>query len=367
VRAALLAAGVLAWSGLGLSSAAAAPAVTIPITPPEVLVLLYPVENTGPMTTDMMDDGPQADTPVDVEWGGSLVVTIPAPLDAGAMEASLDLAPTEDGTPTRTYSSTSVAPDDLVITDLGGGQYGIALPADDLTNGPFGQLNLTNIVGPDNSILSLGDVGYLLEFTGTGVAVQNLAPQMLAVAQVPCPLSSGTRCPAIAVDAGAEFGITVPTTSLLRSLGLGTLDDMALGLTPLDADGVATDDEPILLTDRPGLVTVTDPYNATVMLPASTPGGFYGLTLVQATGTAGSISVTFGELKVKGIPTAPAPRIVNAGLHSNTGWGEEPSTGSRSPLVFTGAGLLLAAGVVTAAALRPRRRGAVDPCSDRLP
>jgi hypothetical protein len=147
---------------------------------------------------------------------------------------------------------------------------------------------------------------------------------------------------------------------------------MALGLTPLDSAGSATAGDPIVITDKPGLVTVTDAYNATVMLPASTRGGFYGLTLVQATGTAGSISVTFGELKVTGIPAppapAPAPRIVNAGLHSNTGWGEGPSTGSgpgASPLVVTGAGLLLAAGLVTVAALRPRRRGAVEPCSDR--
>jgi len=66
-RAALVAVAVLAWSGLGLSSAAAAPAVTIPITPPEVAVLLYPVENTGPMTTDMADEGPVQSTPVDVE------------------------------------------------------------------------------------------------------------------------------------------------------------------------------------------------------------------------------------------------------------------------------------------------------------
>ena len=365
-RAALVAVAVLAWSGLGLSSAAAAPAVTIPITPPEVAVLLYPVENTGPMTTDMVDQGPAESTPVDVEWGGSLVVTIPDPLDAGAMDVSLDLAATEDGTPTRTYSTTSPAPDALVVTDLGGGQYGIALPADDLTNGPFGQLTMDNIVGPDNSILSIGVVGYLLQFTGSGTAVQNLAPQMLAIAQVPCPITSGTRCPPIGVDAGAAFGITVPATSLLRSLGLGTLDDMSLGLTPLDADGYATEDEPIVLTDRPGLVTVTGPYDATVMLPADTPGGFYGLTLVQATGTAGSISVTFGELKVTGIPVAPAPRIVNAGLHSNTGWGEEQSGGSGvSPLVLTGVAMLVAAGVATAAALRPRRRGAVEPCSDR--
>ena len=368
-RAALVAGAVLACSALGLSAAAAAAAVTIPITPPEVETLLYPVENTGPMTTDMADEGPMTYTPVDVEWGGGLVVSIPAPLDGSAMEVTLDLAATKDGTPTKTYSTTSVAPDDLVVTDLGAGRYGITLPVDDTVNGPFGQLTLANIVSPDSRIQTMGMVGYLLRFTGTGVAVQNLAPQMLAIAQVPCPISSGTRCPAIPVDAGAEFGITVPPSSLLRSLGLGTLDDMALALTPLDFQGNATGADPIVLTGKPGLVTVTDSYNATVLLPASIPGGFYGLTLVQATGTAGSISVTFGELKVTGIPVATpaAPRIVNAGLHSNTGWGEGPSTASASgasPLVLIGAGMLLVAGVVTGGVLRPRRRRVVETCSD---
>jgi hypothetical protein len=358
LRAGVVAVAVLASSALGLPSAIAAPSVVIPLTPPEVGVLLYPVENTGPMTADMAEEEAEVMTQVPVEWTGSVVVQLPPLLDGAAMEVSLDLMATEDGTVTRTYSTTLLAPNALVVTDLGGGAYSVALPADDAVNGPFGVLSFLGVSSAEPGIEVVGPLDYYLEFTGTGVLVANVAPQVLAIAQVPCPLSSMTRCPAIPVDAGEQFGITVPPASLLRTLGLGTLDDMALALDRLDAEGYPTGAEPIVLTDDPTLVTVSDPYNATVTLPASTPGGTYGLTLVQATGTAGSISVTFGELQVTGVP---APRIVNAGLRSNTGWGEDarPATGlGVSPLVAVGAGMMLVAGAGAGMALR--RRSAKD-------
>jgi hypothetical protein len=147
---------------------------------------------------------------------------------------------------------------------------------------------------------------------------------------------------------------------------------MVLALDRLDEEGYAIGDEPIVLTDDPSLVTVADSYNATVSLPADTPGGAYGLTLVQSTGTAGSISITFGELDVTGVPTAAVaevaqatPRVVNAGLRSDTGWGETPAAGSApgtSPLVAVGTGMLLLAAAGAAAALRPRRREVSETC-----
>jgi hypothetical protein len=353
VRAGVVTAVVLGSSALGLPSAVAAPSVVIPLSPPEVGVLVYPVENTGPLTVDMAEE-PELYTPVPVEWTGSIVVQLPPLLDGAGMDVSLDLMATEDGTGTRTYSTSSLAPNALTVTDLGSGAYSVALPADDTLNGPFGLLTLDGFSSTEAGIQVMAPLDYFLEFTGTGVSVANVAPQLLAFGQVPCPLSSMTRCPAIPVDAGEQFGITVPPASLLRTLGLGTLDDMVLGLDELDADGMATGAETIFLTEDPSLVTVSDPYNATVTLPASTPGGSYMLTLVQATGTAGSISVTFGELEVTGVP-APAPRIVNAGLRSNTGWGEDaPADRGVSPLVAVGAGMMLVAGAGAEMALRRR-------------
>jgi hypothetical protein len=308
---------------------------------------------------------PYTPTPVNTEWGGGFVLQLPPGLDGSAMTLSLDLMPTEQASPTRTYSTTSAAPDQLVTHDLGGGSYRVDLPADDFVNGPFGALTLDNVTSADTHVHVMPSMPYLLQFTGTGVSVANVAPQVMALADLPCPaVSHGMSCPPTRVDAGSSFAITVPPTSLLRSLGLGTLDDMSLALDQFDDNG-----DPIgstlVLTDRPGLVRVSDPYNGTVHLPTTTRGGTYELTLAQATGTAGALSVTFGELQVKGIPS---PRLVNAGLLSNTEWDETPpvaapATGSVSvPLVATGAGMMLLAGglvgSVAAGRLRERRRQA---------
>jgi hypothetical protein len=59
--------------------------------------------------------------------------------------------------------------------------------------------------------------------------------------------------------------------------------------------------------------------------------------------------------------TAPTPRIVNAGLRSNTGWGEEQVShtgGGVSPMVGVGGGMVLIAG--GGAGLVLRRRPAKD-------
>ncbi len=120
VRAGVVAAVVLASSALGLPSAAAAPSVVIPLSPPEVGLLVYPVENTGPMTPDMSEES-ELYTPVPVEWTGSLVVQLPPLMDGAGMDVSLGLMATEDGPVTRTYSTTLLAPNALTVTDLGSG------------------------------------------------------------------------------------------------------------------------------------------------------------------------------------------------------------------------------------------------------
>ena len=368
-RAGVVALALLASSTLGLASASAASTPTISLAPSDVQVVLYPVENMGPLTVDNAIGGQMSSgsgvtatgmdpaTPVLTEWGGAVVVQLPASLDGSAMTVSLDLMATEDGSPTRTYSTTSAAPDQLVITDLGSGSYRIDLPADDAVDGPFGALTLHNIASADTHISVMGALPYLLQFTGTGTSVQNLAPQVIALADLPCPAAPATSCPPVPVDAGTTFALTVPAASLLRSLGLGTLDHMALALDQYDDNGDPIGDT-FVLTDRPGLVRVSDPYNATVHLPATMRGGTYVLTLVQTTGTAGAISVTFGELQVKAIP--PAPRIVNTGLLSNTEWTEPPAAvpaeKGSGPMVAAGAGMMLLAGATTAATLRGRRR-----------
>jgi hypothetical protein len=342
--------------------------VTLSLDPTDVGIVLYPVENTGPLTVDTSPDDEVAPTPVDTEWGGGVVVQLPPSLDGAGMDVSLDLMPTADDVATRTYTTHSLAPNQLVVTPLGSGKYSVALPADDTINGPFGLLTFDDLGTTDPRFETDGPLEYLVQFTGTGVAVANLAPQILAVASLPCPGSPSAPCAPIPVLAGAQLRLTVPPTSLLRTLGLGTLDQMGLGLDKLDADGFPTGADTTVLTDNPALVSLTDSYNATVTLPASTPSGSYGLTIVQTTGSAGAVSITFGELQVR----HPAkPRLRNAGLVSNTGWGETVSAapeaapaGASEPVVATGAGMIVLAGVVVAGVHRGRRRDAATACGD---
>jgi hypothetical protein len=372
-RATVVGLAVVASSALGIASASAAASATISLDPTDVHVMLYPVENMGPLTArDSMGSGSggaggafggtDTPAPVTTEWGGAVVVQLPAGLDGSAMRVSLDLMATMDSAPTRTYSTTTTAPNHLVLTDLGSGSYRVDLPADDSVDGPLGGLTFENITSTNTHVDVGAALPYLLTFTGTGTAVRNLAPQIMAMAELPCPAAPATPCAPTPVDAGGTFDITVPPASLLRALGLGTLDDMALALGRFDDNGDPIG-EPLVLTDHPGLVTVSDAYHATVHLPATMHGGTYELTLVQATGTAGAISVTFGELQVKGIPATP--RIVNTGLLSNTEWSEPavataPRTGKGSaPLVGAGAGMLLLAGGAAVGTLRGRRQSAV--------
>jgi hypothetical protein len=361
---------VLATSSLGLASASAAAVVSVPLDPDQVGVSLYPVENTGPLSAQQLSAGglfgggaSPAFTPVSTEWGGAVVIQLPTWIDASAMTVTLDLSSTQDGNPTRTYSTTAAPPDQLTVTDLGGESFRVDLPADDAVNGPYGMLNFDALDSADPRFMTGGGVDYALQFTGSGSSVATLAPQIMALAPLGCT-SLGGGCPPVEVDAGGKLLLSVPAGSVLRALGLGTLDDMVLALEPEDANGDPTGD-PVMLTDNPALVTVTDSFHATVTIPASTKGGSYALTLIQSTGTAGALSINFGELQVKGRPAAP--RIVNAGLISNTGWVEPapaagPVAASSTPMIAAGAGMLGLAGVGIAVAVRGRRREAL--CQD---
>jgi hypothetical protein len=368
---------------LGGPAANAAPSVTIPLVPDDVMVVPYPVENFGPLTLASLDSDTYA--PVDVQWSGTVVLQLPSTIDGSAMSVTLGLAPTDEDPPTLEYSTDNLPPD-LTVTPLGGGQYSVALPADDTINGPYGYLTFDNLSStvPGVDVMA---ADYLLQFGNTGPVTQNLTPDTFAVGVVSCAPS----CPVPAVTAGQQFALTVPPSSLLRQLGLGSFAERYVTLEPI------SDPEPIVLdgssdlsglgaavaaAGRPGsprlsplqeakaamadavgipergavplpggphVLGAATPYAATLTVPASVKAGNYALSVVEA-GASGGGSMTMLELEVK------APQPVNPGLRSDTGWVEPTASGPNgASLVALGGGLLLVAGLGTVTVLQGRR------------
>jgi hypothetical protein len=362
-----------------LPAAAAAPTASISLKPPEAVIFLGAVENEGHIDPADPDTVPPY-TNVMVEWGGTAELQLPPMVDGSSMVVSLMLAPTEDDDPTREYSTENVAPDDLVVTDLGSQRYSVQLPADDTINGPIGWLMFDGLEsGAGVTVLPLM---YQLEFTGTGVLAQQLTTQPLVMPLTDCGWMSA--CPPYQVEPGSVLELHVPWDSVLRGLDVGTFQTVSALLMPYDEDGylveegiitlseaaiastaslaepvpdlpaevAATfaelDDDAVALTQAGGQVTSPAPYTALITLPDDLPVGLYSLALIEGRTAADPVSVTYLELEV------PAP-ATNAGLLSHTGWVDETPASGTSPLVPLGIGLVLAAGVVGVVAHRSGR------------
>ena len=220
---------------LGTSPAGAAAGLTVPLSPPRVEVFLAPLENFADVPLE--DDAADPFTPVEVQWGGALELQLPAGLDSSEALVVLQTGSADEDEPARTLSSDGTGADRLEVTDLGDGASRIALPTDDGT-GSIGLLSVEGLAAADPAV-GVGELYYFLEFTGTGTSVVPLAPQLTAYSSVPCALdlfAGPADCPPYPVLAGTTVGLTVPADSLLRTLGLGTLTDVAVVLTPLDPE-----------------------------------------------------------------------------------------------------------------------------------
>jgi hypothetical protein len=349
------------------SPAVAATGVVIPLEPTEVALSAVPVENFGVM--DPMADPNAGITPtsVAVQYGGTITVDLPAELDDSAVEAQLTFDDDGDGAPDVTYDSSVLAtdPDYLLVAGQGTGSITITLPADDLTGVDDATLllaPLTSTLGP--AFTFYDPVFYELGFVAAAPAAQAVAPELVAFSQVPCEITSGTRCPfPTPVTVGSTVGLDLTSGSVLRELGLTDLTGVQVGLATLDANGDPTG-------AAVELPTQVDGSTGTFVVPADTAAGSYGLVIAQPTPT-GSVSVIAVELTVvaeeapavvppAAAPTTPAATVVNAGLRSNTGV-EAVETGSTgSVAIAAGAGMLVLAGVGGVAVARTRRRPAVE-------
>ena len=350
------------------SPAGAATGVVIPLEPAEVALSAFPADSLAAM--DPMADPPSTlFPPVSVQYSGTITVDLPAELDDSAVGAELVFDDNDDGTPEATYSS-SFAPANpkfLTVAGRGTGSITVTLPADDPIAGDAATLYiepLTSTLGP--AFTFYDPVSYELAFDGSTAAV-TVEPELVALSQVPCDVTSGTRCPfPTPVTAGSTVTLDLTAGSALRELGLTDLTGAQAALQELDADGFSTGAAPLEVT-----LQVTGS-TASFVLPAGTAAGSYSLVVVQQT-PAGGLSVFNVELTVVAeatpavVPPAAAPTTpattttaVNAGLRSNTGV-EAVGTGSTGTVaVAAGAGMMLLAGVGGVAVARTRRRPAVE-------
>ncbi|WP_448612170.1 hypothetical protein [Geodermatophilus sp. URMC 60] len=362
------AAGALLLTGAPAAIAApiAAPVLTVPLDPPDVMVLLLPTENL-----EGLEEAPAEDwvpSAVTVQWEGSVTVELPEPLDAGtAPLVTLEIGHEEDPAPLVTYSSDPAttdpaAPDPLAVTPLGDGAYDIAMPADDGAGGEVAVLTVEDVVAEEATGIEVLPVSYLLRLDADADASRTLAPQVLALSSPSCPLNTADDCSGYEVTAGDTLELTVPERSRLRALGLGTLTGLQAGLESIDEESWSdepadTDESTAVLaaaaayTEVPELaglaagsaptgaapaftasavpapvgaaeplggvleptevrslpVDSAEPYRATVTVPADTAAGSYVLGLTEVDPDTGSASVTVLVLEVAAAPVAPPP------------------------------------------------------------
>lgn len=339
--------GMYGWSAEASEDAPAAAALAqaAEIMPPEVASALG-------VRGNFSSQSHRTEGAVDVTHGGTLVVRLPAVVDASNAEFTLELAPPDEDDPPKTYESDApLAADQLSVTPLPGNEYSITLPAAVPPYGPEAILTVDRLVSTHAGTEVVMPLWYFLEFTASPPSAVTVEPTVGVYAHAVCSIHAHEACPGPTVHPGDGIGLTVPSSSLLKTFGYGRLDSAIFAL-----ESVSEEEEELTSYDsetHPDLVTVHGPSSARVNVPAgATPGPFYGV-VVEGDPGAG-FAVTFFEFEVEAeVEAVP----VNPGLHSDTGWVEEVREVSPgSTAAVAGGALLLVGGLVTAVAVRPGRR-----------
>jgi hypothetical protein len=288
---------------------------------------------------------------VDVAYGGTVALRLPAEIDASAAEFTLELVAADSSDPSFYLEDDSTVPGhELVVAPPVGNEFVVTLPAAAVgTYGPEAYLTVDGLTSADPGVAFVEPLEYWLDFTGPAPASVPLEPVLGVWADAVCSFGAYEDCTAATVRAGSPVDVVVPPTSLLTSFGYGRLDRAFLGLDSLD------DVEPWQSFDsvsNPELLTVHGPSSATLTVPAAARPAPYGGFIFES-GPAGGLAFTSFELEVEGVEAVP----VNAGLHSDTGWVEEVRDGSSgSTAAVAGGALLLVGGLVALVAVRPARR-----------
>jgi hypothetical protein len=336
---------VLASASLGISAAAAAPAV-ITLDSGEIYHGWGLSEMSSPRPVSTQDSSEESHA-VPLAWGAAVTITVPPQyVDNGGVRATLDLGPTaEPSATTITYDSQSSTPATVLpLTPLGSNRYRIVMPADDGVNGPAGWLQMTGFDIRDGIDIQPGErTRYLLAFSAGGPAAVALAPQFLAYGYVPS-VHYGVLPPSMTVSPRRSFQATLPATARLSRLGIPDLGTSVYSLRLLDANGMPT---ATVVALTPALSA--DKRTATLTVPAGIAAGTYEFETVMGDGADGVWASMKAAIEVK---------AGNFGLRSNTGWGEtdeSPADTGLSPLVPLGAGMVLTAGLGAAALARRRQ------------
>ncbi|MCA0144039.1 hypothetical protein [Blastococcus sp. LR1] len=211
----------------GAPSAAAA-GIAIPLEPSALAISLYPMENFGE----------EDFTPVQVQWGGSVVVQLPDGVDATDLTAELLLGEEEAEEPSRIFStepSTEMPPPGvLVVTDLGDGELEVEMPVDANLGDSMAILVMEGLTATmTGSELADTGLAYFFELDAAFPATQTVSPAVLVDSSVPCDQYESV-CDGIPVTAGDELALSVPPTSALRAAGVGNLADAEVMLLPMD-------------------------------------------------------------------------------------------------------------------------------------
>src|SRR5829696_1226466 len=230
---------------------------------------------------------------------------------------------------------------------MGGNELSVTMPGDDGVFGPDAYLTFDGLAGAEPGITEVYPLDYYLEFTGTGAGTVTLEPIVGLFMSASCAVDAVTPCPATEVRAGQPFDLTVPPTSLLRTLDAGRLDTAEVGLISDDEDWDSV--EEYYSGDDTSLLTRHDAWSASVNLPASMGAGtYYGFVVEGDPFATGSYALTSFEIDVAG---------VNPGLHSDTGWVDDVrEVSADSTKAVAGIAMLVVAGLITVVAVAPRRR-----------
>jgi hypothetical protein len=374
-----LVAGAAALIGAPAAAAAGTETPVVSLDPPDAELFLVPTENYGDLLggpaaastgdaapvelaeaaamappeiaatfgADVTESSHLGNGEVDVEYGGTVDVRLPALVDATAVKISVAVLADDPEADPRVYSTDPAAVDPLVVADLGGNEFTVTLPADDGVFGPEAVLLFDGLESTAPNVTNVYPLAYYLAFTGPGTGSVTLEPAVGLFTSATCPVAAVT-CPSTDVQAGDSFGLRVPAASLLRTLDFGRLDTAEVSLLREDDDWESAEEYDS--TQDAGLLTRHGPSTASVNLPDDMGAGAYYGAVIEGSPLSGGFSMTSFEVDVAAVP-------LNAGLHSDTGWVDDVRDASAgSTKAVAGVTMLVVAGLITVVAVVPRRR-----------